>query len=392
MSVFQVLQRLLHKFSVNALPKNKSVNNKNTNDKYRCIKRHPIPAPLTCLHQFAGVQNAVNDSYIAPERGTTPASISNPVQLHITISPLSFNMFTHALQVSSSSGDFDCNRNVPSTVFLSSCNLVCLLKYQRKQYHLADMIIELVDHQNTRIANGTNLHTHDNHQGDLISILLASKKFGSVNGNYIISNLQLKDNVMTIFLAGHETVANALTWTFYLLSQNNKEEHKLHEEVDSVLGQDLSPTAADIPKLEYTEKVFTESMRLYPPAWAMGRQAIHDCKIGEYTIPAGSTVLMSQYLMHRDPRFFPEPERFKPERWNIETRTNLPRFSYFPFGGGPRACIGEPFAWTEGILAIATIAGKWKMKLESGHPIALKPLVTLRPKYGMRMKLIRRNV
>jgi cytochrome P450 len=264
-------------------------------------------------------------------------------------------------------------------------------RYAKKQ--LDTIIYRIIDdHQNTRIANGTNLHTHDNHQGDLISILLASKKFSSVNGNYIISNLQLKDNVMTIFLAGHETVANALTWTFYLLSQNNKEEHKLHEEVDSVLGHDLSPTAADMPKLEYTEKVFTESMRLYPPAWAMGRQAIHDCKIGEYTIPAGSTVLMSQYLMHRDPRFFPEPERFKPERWNIETRTNLPRFSYLPFGGGPRACIGEPFAWTEGILAIATIAGKWKMKLESGHPIALKPLVTLRPKYGMRMKLIRRNV
>ncbi|MGB6590144.1 MAG: cytochrome P450 [Candidatus Nitrosopolaris sp.] len=197
---------------------------------------------------------------------------------------------------------------------------------------------------------------------------------------------------MTIFLAGHETVANALTWTFYLLSQNNKEERKLHEEVDSVLGHDLFPTAANILKLEYTEKVFTESMRLYPPAWAVGRQAIHDCKIGEYTIPAGSTILISQYLMHRDKRFFPEPERFNPERWNSETRTNLPRFSYFPFGGGPRACIGEPFAWTEGIIAIATIARRWIMKLESGHPIALKPLVTLRPKYGMRMKIIRRNM
>ncbi len=153
----------------------------------------------------------------------------------------------------------------------------------------------------------------------------------------------------------------------------------------------VPPSFADIPKLEYTEKVLAESMRLYPPAWAIGRQAIHDCKIGRYTIPAGSTILMSQYLIHRDPRFFPEPERFDPERWNIDRRTNLPRFSYFPFGGGPRSCIGEPFAWTEGILAIATIARKWKMKLETGHQIALKPLVTLRPKYGMCMKLIQRN-
>jgi cytochrome P450 len=197
---------------------------------------------------------------------------------------------------------------------------------------------------------------------------------------------------MTIFLAGHETVANALTWTFYLLSQNNSEEHKLHEEVDSILGHDLSPpTAADIPRLEYTRKVLAESLRLYPPAWALGRQAIQECKIGEYTIPIGSTVLMSQYITHRDSRFFPEPERFNPDRWTDETSTNLPRFSYFPFGSGPRACIGEPFAWTEGILAIATTARRWKTELESGHPIALKPLVTLRPKYGMRMKLIRRD-
>jgi cytochrome P450 len=259
-------------------------------------------------------------------------------------------------------------------------------RYAKEQ--LDAIIYRIIDDQRTRFTNGTNLHTHDNHH-DLISILRTSNNFSS-NGNCVIPNLQ-RDNVMTIFLAGHETVANALTWTFYLLSQNNKEEYMLHEEVDSVLGHDLSPTAADIPKLEYTEKVFAESMRLYPPAWAIGRQAIHDCKIGKYTIPAGSTVLMSQYLIHRDPRFFPEPQRFDPERWNIDKRTNLPRFSYFPFGGGPRSCIGEPFAWTEGILAIATIARKWKMKLESGHQIALKPLVTLRPKYGMRMKLERRR-
>jgi cytochrome P450 len=233
-----------------------------------------------------------------------------------------------------------------------------------------------------RIIDDHRSFTNDNHHGDLISIMRASNNFSS--------NLQ-RDNVMTIFLAGHETVANALTWTFYLLSQNNREEEMLHEEVDSVLGQDVPPSFADISRLEYIEKVFAESMRLYPPAWAIGRQAIHDCKIGKYTIPAGSTVLMSQYLIHRDPRFFPEPERFDPERWNIDRRTNLPRFSYFPFGGGPRSCIGESFAWTEGILAIATIARKWKMRLESGHQIALKPLVTLRPKYGMRMKLIQRN-
>ncbi len=266
-------------------------------------------------------------------------------------------------------------------------------RYAKKQ--LDAIIYRIIDNrQKTHTANGTDLHTHDNHDDDLISILLASKGFSSVNDTlpHSISSIQLRDNVMTIFLAGHETVANALTWTFYLLSQNNREERKLHEELDSVLDHDFFPTAANIHKLEYTEKVFTESIRLYPPAWAIGRQAVHDCKIGEYTIPAGSTILMSQYLMHRDERFFAEPERFNPDRWNNDTRTNLRRFSYFPFGGGPRACIGEPFAWTEGIIAIATIARRWIMKLEPGHPIALKPLATLRPKYGMRMKIIRRNV
>ena len=241
-------------------------------------------------------------------------------------------------------------------------------RYAKEQ--LDAIIYRIIDDHDNMLANGSFID--DNHHGDLISLMRASNNFSS-NGPHIIPKLQ-RDNVMTIFLAGHETVANALTWTFYLLSQNNREEEMLHEEVDSFLGQDLTPTFADIPKLEYTQKVFAESMRLYPPAWAVGRQAIHDCKIGRYTIPAGSTVLMSQYLIHRDPRFFPEPERFDPERWNIDRRSNLPRFSYFPFGGGPRSCIGEPFAWTEGILAIATIARKWKMKLEPGHQIALSHL------------------
>ena len=260
-------------------------------------------------------------------------------------------------------------------------------QYAKKQ--LDAIIYRMID--GTSIGKRNDLRQHDRHV-DLISILVEHKNVNYDNGCYVFSNLQLRDNIMTIFLAGHETVANALTWTFYLLSQNKREEGKLQDEVDSILDNDGAPTAADIPKLEFTEKVFAESMRLYPPAWAVGRQAIHDYKIGEYTIPAGSTLLMSQYLMHRDPRFFPEPERFNPERWNSETKANLPRFSYFPFGGGPRACIGEPFAWIEGILSIATIARRWKMKLEPGHPIVLQPLVTLRPKYGMRMKLIRRNV
>jgi cytochrome P450 len=220
-----------------------------------------------------------------------------------------------------------------------------------------------------------------------------------------MTDSELRDEVMTIFLAGHETTANALTWTFYLLSQNPTVEAKLYGELCSVLGnsKDSSntssstsgkkriPTIEDVPKLEYTEKVFRESMRLYPPAWTIGRQAINDYRLAKYLIPAGSIILMSQYVMHRNPLYFSDPELFYPDRWTKEAKSQLPRFSYFPFGGGIRGCVGEPFAWMEGILLIATICHWWKMHHEPNHKVELKPLITLRPKYGMRMKLERRK-
>ena len=216
-----------------------------------------------------------------------------------------------------------------------------------------------------------------------------------------MSDKQVRDEVMTIFIAGHETTANALTWTFYLLSQYPDVEKKLHDEIDSVLGANDDrnghddskkiPTVDDIPKLQYTEKLLRESMRLYPPVWTMGRYVENDYHVGEYTIPAGSSILMSQYVMHHDPRYYEEPEHFNPDRWTTKFKTDLPRFSYFPFGGGIRGCIGEPFAWMEGILIIATIAQKWTMHLVPGQRIKLDPAITLRPKYGMKMKLIRRK-
>jgi cytochrome P450 len=232
-------------------------------------------------------------------------------------------------------------------------------------------------------------------QMDLLSTLLQAQDAEAGIGR--MTDSQLRDEVMTIFLAGHETTANALTWTLYLLSQNPLVESKLYEELCSVLGDSKAsktnriPTVEDVPKLEYTEKVFRESMRLYPPAWTIGRQAINDYKVDKYVIPAGSIVLMSQYVMHRNPRYFADPELFYPDRWNKEEKSQLPRFSYFPFGGGIRGCVGEPFAWMEGILLIATICRQWKMQHDPDHKVELKPLITLRPKYGMRMKLERRN-
>jgi cytochrome P450 len=228
-------------------------------------------------------------------------------------------------------------------------------------------------------------------QNDLLFTMLQAQDEEQGIGR--MTDLQLRDEVMTIFLAGHETTANALTWTFYLLSQNPVIESRLHKELHSIVGEDgdgehnTSITVDDVPKLEYTNKILIESMRLYPPAWTLGRQAINDYSVGKYVIPAGSIILMSQYVMHRDQRYFPEPDRFYPDRWTQEFKRRLPRFCYFPFGGGSRSCVGEPFALIEATLLIAIICKNWKMRLAPEQKVSMKPLITLRPKYGMRMKL-----
>lgn len=225
-------------------------------------------------------------------------------------------------------------------------------------------------------------------RGDLLSMLLLAQD--EENDGSRMTDAQLRDEAMTIFLAGHETTANALTWTWYLLSQNPEVEAKLQAEIEDVLGSRL-PLFEDMGRLRYTEMVLMESMRLYPPAWAIGRRALNDYEVGGYLIPKQSLVLMSQYVMHHDARYFPEPLRFDPERWTTEARESRPQFSYFPFGGGPRRCIGEGFAWMEGILLIATLAQHWQMRLVPDHPVALRPVITLRPKYGMRMIVTRRQ-
>jgi cytochrome P450 len=232
-------------------------------------------------------------------------------------------------------------------------------------------------------------------QPDLLYTLLQVQDTEAGIGG--MTDIQLRDEVMTIFLAGHETTSNALTWTFYLLSQNPTVGDRMYDELRSVLGENESsdssrnPTVQDISKLVYTEKVLRESMRLYPPAWTIGRQAINDYKVDKYVIPAGSIILMSQYVMHRNQNYYSDPDIFYPDRWTKEAKLQMPRFSYFPFGGGIRSCVGEPFAWLEGILLLATICKQWKMHHDANHKVELKPLITLRPKYGMRMKLERRR-
>jgi cytochrome P450 len=223
-------------------------------------------------------------------------------------------------------------------------------------------------------------------EGDLVSMLLSAKD-ESGNG---MSNIQLRDEVLILFAAGHETSANALTWTWYLLSQNPRVEEKMFSEIKSVLGNSL-PNSKDFEKLVFTTKVLTESMRLFPPAWVLVRQALQDCTIGGYFIPKESGVVMSQFVNHRDPRFFENPEEFDPDRWSPELKQKLPKFAYFPFGGGPRSCVGEPFAWMEGVLLLATIARKWRMNHVKGHKVEMLPRITLRPRYGMKMELLQRE-
>jgi cytochrome P450 len=224
-------------------------------------------------------------------------------------------------------------------------------------------------------------------RGDLLSMLLmATDTEGDGTG---MSDLQLRDEALTIFLAGHETTANALTWTWYLLSQHPEAERQLHAEVDAVLSG-RAPVFGDMQSLPYTRMVLAESMRLFPPVWAIGRRALEPFEARSFTIPRRSVILMSQYVVHRDARFFPDPERFDPGRWTPDAIASRPRFSYFPFGGGNRVCIGEQFAWMEGVLLIAAIARKWRMRLVPGHPVEVQPLITLRPKHGMRMILQKR--
>ncbi len=226
--------------------------------------------------------------------------------------------------------------------------------------------------------------------GDLLSMLMhARDEEGDGRG---MTDVQLRDEVMTLILAGHETTANALAWTWYLLAQHPEVETKLHAELDAVLdGGRRLPVVEDLPALRYTEMVFSESMRLYPPAWTVGRLAIKDYTAGGYTIPAGSLVLVSQYVTHRDPRFWPDPLRFDPERWTPEARETRPQYSYFPFGAGARRCVGEGFAWMEGALLIASIARRWRMSLVPTHPVVEHPRITLRPKHGIRVTLERRH-
>lgn len=221
-------------------------------------------------------------------------------------------------------------------------------------------------------------------KGDLLSMLLMAQDEDDGKG---MTDKQVRDEALTLFLAGHETTANAMTFTWYLLSQNPEKREKLHEELDRVLNG-KTPSIEDVPNLKYTESVFAEAMRLFPPAWAIGRLSIAEHRFGNYEIPKGALILLSPYVTQRDSRFWENANEFIPERWekqSIKEAGN--KLIYFPFSKGVRSCIGESFAWMEGILLVATLAQKWKLSLMPEQKIGLNPLMTLRPKFGMKMKI-----
>lgn len=219
-------------------------------------------------------------------------------------------------------------------------------------------------------------------QHDLLAMLLAAQDTEGGTGG--LTDEQVRDEAVTLFMAGHETTAAALTWTWYVLSQNPEAEARLHAEVDSVLSG-RPPEVADMPRLPFVRQVITESLRLYPPFWILKRIAVEEFQLGDYTIPAGSAILLNTWQLHHDPRWYPDPWRFDPDRMTPEAQATRDRYTFVPFAAGPRECIGEHFAWMEMTLVLATLSQKWRLRLAPGQVVTPVAKVSLRPKGGMPM-------
>jgi cytochrome P450 len=222
--------------------------------------------------------------------------------------------------------------------------------------------------------------------GDLLSLLIHTQ---DEDGSRMTTQ-QLRDEALTLFLAGHETTASTLSWTWMLLAQNPRVERKLHAELDSIL-HGRTPTLDDLPRLPYTSHVISESMRLYPPAWAMARLAVEDHSLAGYPVPKHTGIAAVSWVVHRDPRWFSDPEQFLPERWEGDLLKKIPRFAYFPFGFGPRQCIGNSFALMEAQLVLATIAQHFRFPMLPGHTVQPLASITLRPRHGLHVQLESRS-
>lgn len=252
-------------------------------------------------------------------------------------------------------------------------------KFEEELSALNKIVFRIIDERRRIVETGG----QDDLPQDLLGMLMFAQ---DEETGEVMDDRQLRDEVMTIFLAGHETTANNLAWTFYLLSKNPDARLRLQEEVDQVLGG-RSPELDDIQNLVYTRQILDESLRLFPPAWAIGRQAIKEDQVGGYRIPPGSGIVISSYIVHRHPEFWGNPEGFDPSRFEGQKVHERPHYAYIPFGGGPRLCIGNNFALQEGTLVLAMIAQRYELNLVPGHPVIPETAITLRPRYGIQMTL-----
>jgi len=242
-------------------------------------------------------------------------------------------------------------------------------RYRRARRRLDAIILGIIRRQRAAPRPG----------GGLLSRLLSARD----ERGQAMTDAELRDELVTLFLAGHETTALALTWCFLLLARHPAAESRLVEELQTVLAG-RTPMAEDLPRLPFTEAVVKETMRLYPPAWIVGREAVVECRVGGYRIAPGTQLWMSQWVVHRDPRWFDAADEFRPQRWQDDLARRLPRCAYFPFGDGPRICIGAGFAMLEAVLALAAIVQRFRLTLAADQTIALAPSITLRPKYGLK--------
>jgi len=264
----------------------------------------------------------------------------------------------------------------PGQELLRHLPLPSSVRFHEAHRHLDDLVYRMI--QQRRDSSEERL--------DLMTMLLRAQ---DADDGSTMTDQQVRDEVMTLFIAGHETTSNALSWCWMLLAQNPGVLAKLEEELAAVL-QGRRPTAADYPKLSYTEMVFSEALRLYPPAWAMGRSVKEAHQLGPWHLPKKSLLVMSQWLMHRDPRYWDQPDTFNPERFSPEAKAARLPYTYFPFSAGPRGCIGDGFAWMEGVLLVAAFAQKWRFELQPGQVVLPQPQITLRPKDGLPVVLKKR--
>ncbi|HEY2525655.1 MAG TPA: cytochrome P450 [Candidatus Binataceae bacterium] len=348
-------------------------------------RQRRLIAPMFHRQRVAGFCNLmVNSTLEMLERWDALARRGEPFDVGAEMTRLTLKIVAKALFSADVSDDAEAIGDALTEVNrqlgeFSLLDLFWMIPTARKRRFRA--AVSALDQVVGKIVEERRLSTHRNQ--DLLSMLLEAVDEETDKG---MTPRQVRDEVLTLLLAGHETTANALTWTWYLLAQNPEAADKLEREVREVLG-DREPDALELPNLRYTRMVVEESMRLYPPAWAISRNAVGDDEIGGYRIARNTSVIICSFITHRHPAFWEEPERFEPERFSPAQSEGRPNFAYLPFGGGPRICIGNGFAMTEAQLVLATVAQRYRLRLAPGHPVELYPLITLRPRHGMQMTL-----